>query len=553
MPRSTPRPRWSLLLFISALALLLAACANTAASDAVEQETALELNPQPANTPEPPSTQPAPEVVEPAEENDVIESDAVPERFRSLTAQWGTDFTRYTVPPEEIISGGVPRDGIRSIDEPEFVGFDETSEWLEDTEPVIALELNGQARAYPLSILTRHEIVNDEMGGIPIAVTYCPLCNSALVFDRRVDGQVYEFGVSGLLRNSDLVMYDRTTESLWQQFTGEGIVGEHAGDQLDIYPSTLVSYADFRAAYPDGEVLSTMGRPYGENPYAGYDQREGRPFLFTGQLDERLPAMMRVVGIEVDGEMKAYPYDVLSEQRVVHDAVGGQEVVIFFRFGTNSALGARVIAEAEDVGAAAAYDPSLSGQTLTFRVEGDEFVDEQTGSTWNILGQAVAGELAGEQLSPVVYHSDFWFSWAAFFPQTAIYTGEEAEMSSGEANADVTFVRAVQGEDGVWTFHVTVEHPDTGWEDYADGWDVVAPDGTVLKPDPDSAFTRTLLHPHENEQPFTRSQGGIAIPDGVTEVRVRAHDIVDGFGGREVVVDLTRDAGEGYKVERAGE
>lgn len=121
---------------------------------------------------------------------------------------------------------------------------------------------------------------------------------------------------------------------------------------------------------------------------------------------------------------------------------------------------------------------------------------------------------------------------------------------SQAANADVEFVRAVADGDGTWTFHVTVRHPDTGWEDYADGWDVVLPDGTVVKPDPESPFTRLLLHPHENEQPFTRSQSGIVIPDDVTSVTVRAHDLVDGWGGREVTVDLTQTSGDSFSVER---
>lgn len=129
-------------------------------------------------------------------------------------------------------------------------------------------------------------------------------------------------------------------------------------------------------------------------------------------------------------------------------------------------------------------------------------------------------------------------------------TNEPTDQPTTPANADVTHVRAVQGGDGTWTFHVTVAHPDTGWDDYADGWDVVAPDGTVLKTDPDDAFTRVLLHPHENEQPFTRSQSGIAIPEGVTEVTVRAHDLVDGFGGQEVVVDLTASSGTHFEIEK---
>ena len=129
-------------------------------------------------------------------------------------------------------------------------------------------------------------------------------------------------------------------------------------------------------------------------------------------------------------------------------------------------------------------------------------------------------------------------------------TGEFA-MTENRANADVVQVQAVEQADGSWTFAVTVAHPDTGWDDYADGWDVVTPTGEVLKPDPGSPFTRLLLHPHENEQPFTRSQSGIVIPGGVTQVRVRAHDLVDGFGGQEVVVDLTKDSGAGFTVQRA--
>jgi hypothetical protein len=134
---------------------------------------------------------------------------------------------------------------------------------------------------------------------------------------------------------------------------------------------------------------------------------------------------------------------------------------------------------------------------------------------------------------------------------SATSTVAPSPEADGAANADVVHVRAVEGAEGTWTFHVTVQHPDTGWEDYADGWDVLTPDDTVLKPDPDSPFTRLLLHPHESEQPFTRSQTAIVIPPGVTLVRVRAHDLVDGFGGREVVVDLTTLSGEGFEVEHS--
>ena len=148
-------------------------------------------------------------------------------RFR--TAGWRTDFSRHTVPYSEIMSGGVPRDGIPPLDNPSFVTQDEADDYVEDQEPVVVFEANGEAKAYPLQILTWHEIVNDEVGGLPVSVTYCPLCNSAVAFDRRLDGVVYDFGTSGNLRNSDLVMWDRQTESWWQQLTGEAIVGELAG------------------------------------------------------------------------------------------------------------------------------------------------------------------------------------------------------------------------------------------------------------------------------------------------------------------------------------
>ncbi len=179
----------------------------------------------------------------------------LPSRLGAITSSWKTDWNRHTIDYEELLSGGPPRDGIPSIDQPLFVDPSTAGEWLADNEPVIALEIDGEARAYPLQILTWHEIVNDSLAGVPVVVTFCPLCNSALVFDRRLNDQVLEFGTSGLLRYSDLVMYDRNTESLWQQFTGEGIVGELAGEQLEFFPSSIVSFADFRAAFAEGVVL----------------------------------------------------------------------------------------------------------------------------------------------------------------------------------------------------------------------------------------------------------------------------------------------------------
>ena len=208
------------------------------------------------------------------------------------THGWKTDFSRHTVPYAEIRSGGVPRDGIPPIDLPRFTAPQEAKGWLGDKEPVIALQLNGEARAYPLQIMTWHEIVNDVVGGVPVAVTFCPLCNSAIVFERTLDGVVYDFGTTGKLRNSDLVMWDRQTESWWQQLSGESIVGRLSGKALELLPASIISFHDFREAFPQGEILSRstgFSRPYGENPYVGYDDADRPPFLLTGEPDGRLP------------------------------------------------------------------------------------------------------------------------------------------------------------------------------------------------------------------------------------------------------------------------
>lgn len=353
-------------------------------------------------------------------------SDSRPDELRNATSGWNTDWQKHSVPYEELLAGGPPRDGIPSIDEPAFISTGEASAWLADNEPVIALELDGDARAYPLQILIWHEIVNDEVGGTPAVVTFCPLCNAALAFDRSLDGQIYEFGTSGLLRNSDLVMYDRSSESLWQQFTGEAIAGELTGKTLRFLPARIVSFGDFRQAWPQGLVLSRdtgYDREYGTNPYVGYDDVSQSPFLFQGDTDDRLPAMERVVAVEVDGMDIAYPFSAVTAAGVINDSQAGQDLVIFHEGGTVSALDQRVISESADIGSTGVFKPVVEGRKLTFtrQRDGDGFVDAETGSSWNILGQATDGPLAGARLEPLIHADHFWFAWAAFKPDTIIY------------------------------------------------------------------------------------------------------------------------------------
>jgi hypothetical protein len=340
-------------------------------------------------------------------------------------SEFTTDFSKHSVPYQEILSGGPPKDGIAAIDEPKFIGVDEAEKWLESVEPVIFVQVREDARAYPLQILTWHEIVNDTVGDLPLTITFCPLCNTAIAFERTVNGQVLDFGTTGRLRYSNLIMYDRQTETWWQQANGEAIVGELLGTKLKFHPAAIISWEEFLTTYPSGKVLSRdtgFSRSYGVNPYEGYDNVNNPPFLYRGpETPGVLLPVARVLTVDLDGEAVAYPYEILEEVKVVNDIVAGKEIVVVWEPGTASALDTASIAAGRDVGTANAYSRRINGQELIFRFEDGRIVDDHTGSEWNVLGQSVSGELLGQQLAPVVAINHFWFSWAAFKPETRIY------------------------------------------------------------------------------------------------------------------------------------
>ncbi len=349
-----------------------------------------------------------------------------------LDDDWRTDFSKHIVPLNEIVSGGPPKDGIPPIDNPKFVSVRDADAWLDDDEPVIVVNLGQDAKAYPLQILMWHEIVNDEIAGIPITVTFCPLCNTALSFDRRFDGQVLDFGTTGRLRYSDLVMYDRQTETWWQQATGQGLVGHYAGERLEFIASPLVSWETFKRTHPKGRVLSRdtgHARTYGSNPYVRYDELNRDPYrsFFDAEVDRRLPAKERVVALSADGNARAYPFSALSEVRVINDRFDGRDIVVVWAPGTMSALDAAEIRDSRDVGASGVFNRRIGDRVLTFmRADDGLFIDEQTGSTWNVLGMAVGGPLEGLQLEPVPHGNHFWFAWAVFKPETEVITGGKA-------------------------------------------------------------------------------------------------------------------------------
>jgi hypothetical protein len=307
------------------------------------------------------------------------------------TAGWRTDFSRHTVPLVQFQRTGVPKDGIPAIRRARSVPVTAADRWLGAMEPVIELVVNGEARAYPLQILVWHEIANDELGGVPVAVTFCPLCHTAIAFDRRLDGETYELAVSGTLRRSDLVMFDRETESWWQQFSGDAVVGELAGARLERLPAAIVPWEDFARRHPGGTVLSRdtgYDRPYGASPYAGYDDIGsttlfGTPLFGTpNQGDDRVPLKERVVFVERGGEALAVPFSALEHAGRLEVRLGGDRLELAWLPGVRSAFGS--------------LEPG----------------GKEAG--------AAAVRLAGSG-EPVVFDTPFWFAVAAFRPDVRVW------------------------------------------------------------------------------------------------------------------------------------
>ena len=336
------------------------------------------------------------------------------------------DFPEPLIDPGQVQSGGPPPDGIPPIDEPTFEIASEI-DWLEPQEPVLSLTVGDDTRAYPLQVMTWHEIVNDTVGGTPLAVTYCPLCNSGVAFEREVDGELLTFGTSGRLFQDNLVMYDRQSETLWPQLTGKASIGVRTGDTLVAIPLGTVPWADFAQANPEAKVLSKdtgFDRPYGQNPYVGYDQADGDLlFGLEDDLDSRLLVKERVIGLSGSSSNVAYVREALVDSEPVEIDLDGDPVVLWHVPGQNSALDTAQISEGNDIGTVGVFSPTVEGQALTFERRAEGFVDAQTQSTWDVLGNATAGPLAGESLSAITHLDTFWFSWVLFHPDTTVQGG----------------------------------------------------------------------------------------------------------------------------------
>ena len=330
-------------------------------------------------------------------------------------AQKEGELQKHIVPLDQIVGGGPPTDGIPSIDNPKFVTVQEASNnFLSDSNLVLGLNINGDIRAYPLLILVWHEIINDKVGGIPVAVTYCPLCFTNQVFNRTLNDDVLQFGKSGKLYNNNLVMYDRTSKSLWSQALGEGIVGKYAGQKLQRIPFDISYWRDWKQLYPNSKILSKdtgFSRPYGADPYGDY-YTNNQVYFPVSNHDNRLGLKEKIVGLEGGSagraQYKAYKLQQIETQKVINDDIGGKPVTLFSLYPA----------------IVRAYDRMVvGGKVLEFEYNNSNnmITDKQTGTEWNFDGEAVNGTLKGKHLTRLPFDEGFWFEWVAFHPQTQLY------------------------------------------------------------------------------------------------------------------------------------
>lgn len=298
------------------------------------------------------------------------------------------------------------KDWIPPLSAPRYVEASKAN-WLDDDDLVLGYVQGSDARAYPIRILNFHEIVNETMAGRPVLISYCPLCRSGLVFDRRVGDQTLTFGNTGGLYESDLLMYDRETDSFWFQVGGEAIVGTLTGSRLTLLPSLLVPWKEWRTLYPHSLVLSQdtgFLRPYGSDPFLDYDRLGTPPGFPIHRTDDRLDPKEKVLGLNLGEMPRAYSLTRLGDG-VVMDTLNGHPLVIFSE--RNGPAGA-------------AFVPNIASRPLTFALEAGAFKDRETGSQWDLAGRAVAGPLLGQQLTPIPARNTYWFAWVAAFPQTTL-------------------------------------------------------------------------------------------------------------------------------------
>jgi len=317
-----------------------------------------------------------------------------------------TNGQKHLIPLDKIKGGGPPKDGIPSIDDPKFAEIP-GSAFVSDSDVVIGLEINGEARAYPLFILVWHEIVNDKVGDVPISVTYCPLCYTNQVFERIINGNEVEFGTSGKLYNSNLLMYDRWTESYWSQGLGMAVTGELTGMQLKKIPFDVITWGDWKKLHPDTLVLTTDTghlRSYATDPYGDY-YIDPRIIFPIDNHDDRMHPKEIILGFHEDGIYKAFKQNDVETHRLINDDIGETSLMLISKFEQNSR----------------AFDRTVNGDIFEFEFIDEKILDTKTNSEWTYDGIAISGPMEGSKLTRMSIEPGFWFEWASFHPETEVW------------------------------------------------------------------------------------------------------------------------------------
>ena len=324
-----------------------------------------------------------------------------------------------------LVVGAAPG-AIPAITRPRFDSAAAASKVLLPDEPVLGVDLGGDARAYPIELLSLHEAVNDVVDGTPIVITWCPLCSSGLVFDRRVAGRTLTFGISGYLYQANQVLFDQQTRSLWSQLGDGAVTGTMRGRRLELVPAVEQPWSEWRRAHPGTRVLSIRGdvfahrlmhpREYlgsrgeesSDNPYLGYQLK----VAVYGERIDGVSSASRVVGLQLGGQAKAYPDDLLARRHVIDDTLRGIPIVLVWDHPAGGP---------ELLGTPRVFSRRLNGRVLRFRWDGRAIRDTATGSRWQVArGRAIAGPLAAAALEPVPFTFPYWFAWRSFHPNTAI-------------------------------------------------------------------------------------------------------------------------------------
>ena len=319
----------------------------------------------------------------------------------------------WSIPRDEVFDGGPGKDGIPALEDPEFISAG-SANYLSDDDLVIGFVVEGEARAYPHDILDWHEIINDQVGNVNIAVTYCPLTGTGIGWNREIDGKVTTFGVSGLLYNSNLIPYDRETNSNWSQIRLDCVNGKLKGREVETLPMVETTWLTWKKMYPDTRVLSEntgYNRNYGSYPYGSYRTSNDYLIFPVANKDDRIPNKERVLGIVLSNVVRVYRFSDFEESvTVFQDKLDGQSIVIAGNRGDSFML-------------AYENDPG-DGTTLSFRAVHDQYpvvMSDDEGNMWDVNGRAIAGPRKGARLGVIPSFLGYWFSFAAFYPDLSIY------------------------------------------------------------------------------------------------------------------------------------